>query len=396
MPTITEVVHPRGLDFQNQRNVVILREQVSATGKQLAFKTIAARVRNLKGKKPSEDVVRRVYERFSVKKGRVQYRFGKCGWKKWKMSADVGKFLIQRLLQKRRKVVCTSTTLQADLYKEKRIKLSTSAIRKHLHSKGYRWRPRSQKRVYDKEDRAVRCSFSGRCKDKSFEAIDKHVTFAMDGVVITVPPFDPMDRLNCCLHGETHMYRKGGEANSPDLAGDDPFADQVPIARALPMWGAISSQGFHELTFHKKKKLNNVEWTGILKSGVVMQAVRALQPGRHVGPRRIICDNETFLDCKPCRAFYKKKNIILMHIPPHSPDLNPIESFWGWLRQTLRRRDLEDLRLKRPPLGKTAYKQRVRSVLRSKKAQSVAKAKFRNFKKVCQTVWKKKGAASGC
>ena len=51
--------------------------------------------------------------------------------------------------------------------------------------------------------------------------------------------------------------------------------------------------------------------------------------------------------------------------------------------------------MKRPPLGKTAYKQRVRSVLRSKKAQSVAKAKFRNFKKVCQTVWRKKGAASG-
>ena len=44
--------------------------------------------------------------------------------------------------------------------------------------------------------------------------------------------------------------------------------------------------------------------------------------------------------------------------------------------------------------GKTAYKQRVRAVLRSKKAQEVARAKFRNFKKVCQEVVRKKGAAS--
>ena len=41
--------------------------------------------------------------------------------------------------------------------------------------------------------------------------------------------------------------------------------------------------------------------------GGKLEHQKALQPGRHVGPRRIICDNETFLDCKPCRAFYKKK-----------------------------------------------------------------------------------------
>ena len=56
---------------------------------------------------------------------------------------------------------------------------------------------------------------------------------------------------------------------------------------------------------------------------------------------------------------------------------------------------MEDFRQKRPALGKTAYKQRLRAVLRSKKAQKVAKAKFHNFKSVCKRVSLNKGAHSG-
>ena len=49
---------------------------------------------------------------------------------------------------------------------------------------------------------------------------------------------------------------------------------------------------------------------------------------------------------------------------------------------------------RRPPLSKEAYLARVKSVLRSKKAQAVAKAKFNAFRNVCREVVKKKGAAS--
>ena len=94
---------------------------------------------------------------------------------------------------------------------------------------------------------------------------------------------------------------------------------------------------------HKTKKLNKDEWAGVLKSGALKRVMRELQPGRHVGPRRFICDNEGFLDSSKAKACYRKNRIQLIHIPPHSPDFNPIESFWGWLRQRLRRRELEDL-----------------------------------------------------
>jgi len=65
-----------------------------------------------------------------------------------------------------------------------------------------------------------------------------------------------------------------------------------------------------------------------------------------------------------------------------------------WLRGELRRRGLKDLRLQKPALNKIQYKQRVKEVLRTVKAQNVAKAKFRNLKKVCKEVVKKKGAMS--
>jgi cell fate (sporulation/competence/biofilm development) regulator YlbF (YheA/YmcA/DUF963 family) len=40
------------------------------------------------------------------------------------------------------------------------------------------------------------------------------------------------------------------------------------------------------------------------------------------------------------------------------------------------------------------YKKRIKEILRTVKAQNVAKSKFRNFKAVCQEVVKKKGAMS--
>ena len=95
------------------------------------------------------------------------------------------------------------------------------------------------------------------------------------------------------------------------------------------------------------------------------------------------------------QAYYRTKGLQMLHIPARSPDFNPIESFWGWLRQALRRKDLEDLRAGLPPLGKTAYKRRVKNFLRTRRAQNVAKAKFSGFKGVCRKVVQKRGAASG-
>ena len=100
------------------------------------------------------------------------------------------------------------------------------------------------------------------------------------------------------------------------------------------------------------------------------------------------------MDAKESKRFYVQRGIRLAHIPRRSPDLNPIGSFWGWLRKQLRLRDLEDLRRGRPALTKVAFKARVRALLRTQRAQKVAKAKFAALRRVCAEVVRKRGAAS--
>ena len=88
------------------------------------------------------------------------------------------------------------------------------------------------------------------------EELNKKVSMFMDGVVLSMPPTDRVDRLNSCKSGETHMYRKRSEAAKPDLSGDDPMSHQVPLSRAVPLWGGISAHGFSPFFFHGEKKVS--------------------------------------------------------------------------------------------------------------------------------------------
>ena len=56
--------------------------------------------------------------------------------------------------------------------------------------------------------------------------------------------------------------------------------------------------------------------------------------------------------------------------------------------------DLHDLRLKRPPLSRMAYTARVKSVLKSQKAQAVASSYAGRFRRTCQEVVDRKGGAA--
>ena len=91
---------------------------------------------------------------------------------------------------------------------------------------------------------------------------------------------------------------------------------------------------------------------------------------------------------------YSARTVTLWDVPLKSPDLNPVEMFWGWLRRKLRVMDLEDLRKKRRPLGKTAYTTRVKGVIKSQKAQTVAKNFARRMRKACKQVADRSGAAA--
>ena len=92
---------------------------------------------------------------------------------------------------------------------------------------------------------------------------------------------------------------------------------------------------------------------------------------------------------------YALRRVRLWAVPPRSPDLNPIEMFWAWVRRQLRLQDLDDLRQHRPPLTKPAYILRVKALFRRAKAPAVARRCAMKLRTKCRGVVANNGAAIG-
>ena len=51
----------------------------------------------------------------------------------------------------------------------------------------------------------------------------------------------------------------------------------------------------------------------------------------------MILDNAAFHKRAVIQELAKKKDCHVLFLPPYSPDLNPIEKKWAWLKKTLRK-----------------------------------------------------------
>ena len=120
----------------------------------------------------------------------------------------------------------------------------------------------------------------------------------------------------------------------------------------------------------------------------------SLNPARKTGVKHVLCDNERFLTTAASTRAMRQAKIRLWHIPPLSPDLNPVEKFWAWMRRALRALDLADCVAGRPVLTRQQYTARIRTVARSQRAQRVAAACAMGLRRVCQEVQRRKGAAT--
>ena len=377
-------VHAASLSPSMQKKVVRLRDK-----QRLPFWEIALKVKNLKKENPSRQGVSNVYDSFGApaSAGYKKDNYHKCGRSAWKFTEPVKKFLIKRLLSLRGKCICTSTTLQEHLVKEMHVKVDASKIRQLLRSEGFKWVRRSQKRIYSKEQKAERVRFGTALLRLTKAALTAKLSMSLDGIVLGMPPENPTDRANHCRVGDTCIWRKDGERANPKLAGYDKYGQQLPLTRAIALWGGISESGAHVVLFHKTKKLNQETWANkAVASGRLKKALVALNPKKPRGPWSILCDGETFLRAKASRKAYAKAKAIHLwdKMPAKSPDLNPVEKYWAWLRRQLRKKDLEDLNAGRDVLTKSAYQERVRSIMHSKRSQKAAANIAKGLRKVCK------------
>ena len=394
MVIVRQSVHAASLSPFMQKRVIHLRDK-----KKLPFWRIAEKVKNMQKEHPSTQGVLNVYNSFgaSPAAGYKKDNYHKCGRTAWKLTEPVQKFLVKRLVSLRGKCVCTATTLQEHLVKEMHVKVNTSKIRQLLRSEGFKWVRRSQKRLYSRQQRAERVRFAAAILRLTKAELSVKLSMSLDGIVIGMPPEDPTDRANHCRVGDNYVWRKDGERANPKLAGYDKYGQQLPLTRAIALWGGISESGAHVVLFHKTKKLNQQTWaTKAVDSGRLKNALVALNPKNRKGPFRILCDGETFLRAPASRkAYAKAKKIALWEkMPAKSPDLNPVEKYWAWLRRRLRKKDLEDLDAGRDVLSKAAYQERVRGIIDTKASQTAAGNIAKGLRKVCKEVVEGGGVAT--
>ena len=133
MALVRNSVHAASLNPAMQKKVVHLRDK-----KKLPFWQIALKVKNLQQDNPSTQNVLNVYNRFSQPATSTYKKnnYHKCVRKAWKLTEEVQKFLVKRLLSLRGKCICTSTTLQECLAKEMHVKVDASKIRALLREEG--------------------------------------------------------------------------------------------------------------------------------------------------------------------------------------------------------------------------------------------------------------------
>lgn len=71
--------------------------------------------------------------------------------------------------------------------------------------------------------------------------------------------------------------------------------------------------------------------TEVVLTWVQQMLIPALKPGDVV-----IWDNATFHQSPRIAQALEQAGIGLLFLPPYSPDLNPIEHFWAWLKAWIR------------------------------------------------------------
>ena len=191
------------------------------------------------------------------------------------------------------------------------------------------------------------------------------------------------------------MWRKASEGRDAGLCGESKYSQQAPPSRVVPLWGGVGAGGFAEVLIHKKRKSTAEEWMDAVDGGKLSAAVSRVNPTKPRGPWHIICDNESFLRASGCGAAYRRAKVTLWKLPPRSPDLNPVEKHWGWLRKTLLKKDLEDLRLGKRPLDRVAYIARIRGINKSARAQMVAGNLTNGLMNVCHKVQLASGGHTG-
>lgn len=127
-----------------------------------------------------------------------------------------------------------------------------------------------------------------------------------------------------------------------DESGIDDFLIKTHgwAVKGQKIWGEISGKHFDRESFVAGKCGQSILAplcfkgtcnTELFTMWVKDFLVKELKPGQVV-----IMDNASFHKSPRIRTLIEAAGCSLIYLPPYSPDLNPIEHFWAWLKQKIR------------------------------------------------------------
>lgn len=101
---------------------------------------------------------------------------------------------------------------------------------------------------------------------------------------------------------------------------------------SVMFWGSFSMHGVGKLV-SLDGTMDGKKYIEVLKENLIPELKLAKR--LHPGTWRMMQDNAPCHTSKLVKGFLRRKQVDFIDWPPYSPDLNPIENIWHWMKHVL-------------------------------------------------------------